>query len=170
MAYITYFTGGQRSGKSSSASSLALSKSNTPTYLATALVSDKEMESRIDRHKNDRGSNWTNIEENLFVGDLDFKDDSVVLLDCITLWLTSIFFKHDEDIDKSLVFFKNQWTKLKSKNIDLIVVSNEIGMGVIPENKMARKFTDLQGWANQIVAKDADEAYFMVSGLKMKLK
>jgi len=169
MAQITYFTGGQRSGKSSSASSLALSKSETPIYLATALVGDKEMESRIVRHKNDRGSNWINIEENLFVGDLEFKDNSVVLLDCITLWLTSIFFKHDEDIDKSLVFFENQWMKLKSKNIYLIVVSNEIGMGVIPDNKLSRKFIDLQGWANQIVARDADKAYLMVSGLKISL-
>lgn len=170
MALITYFTGGQRSGKSSSASNLALSKSNTPTYLATAVVRDDEMKERVEIHQNDRGENWVNIEESLYVGELDFKPNEVVLLDCITLWLTSIFFANNESVDESLSFFKAQWSKLKEKNIDLIVVSNEIGMGVIPNSAMARKFTDLQGWANQIIAKDADEAYLMVSGLKMKLK
>lgn len=170
MAIITYISGGQRSGKSSTAQNLALSKSNNPTYIATAFVSDDEMKARVDRHKSDRGSNWSSIEETLYVGDIDIADDSVVVLDCITLWLTSIFFKFDEDIDKSLYFFNHQWIKLTSKNIEIIVVSNEIGMGVIPSSAMARKFTDLQGWANQIVAKSSNEAYFMVSGLKMKLK
>lgn len=170
MAKITYISGGQRSGKSSTAQDLALSKSNNPTYIATAFISDDEMKARVDRHKSDRGSNWSSIEETLYVGDIDIADDSVVVLDCITLWLTSIFFKFDEDIDKSLDFFNHQWTKFTSKNIEIIVVSNEIGMGVIPNSAMARKFTDLQGWSNQIVAKSSDEAYFMVSGLKMKLK
>jgi len=170
MATITYISGGQRSGKSSTAQSLALSKSDKPFYVATAFVSDDEMKARVERHKTDRGDNWTSIEETTFVGDIDFTENSVVVLDCVTLWLTSIFFKFNEDVDKSLYFFRKQWDKLKSKKIDLIVVSNEIGMGVIPSSAMSRKFTDLQGWANQIIAKDADEAYFMVSGIKMKLK
>ena len=170
MSKITYITGGQRSGKSSTAQTNALSKSNKPTYVATAFISDDEMKARIYRHKADRGDNWTSIEETLFVGDLELNENSVVVLDCVTLWLTSIFFKFEEDVDGSLEFFKTQWNKLKSKNIDLIVVSNEIGMGVIPSSAMARKFTDLQGWANQIIANDADEAYLMVSGLKIRLK
>ena len=170
MAYVTYFTGGQRSGKSSTASNLALSKSRTPIYLATAIVGDDEMKERVEIHKNDRGSNWISIEESIYVGDLEFADGSVIVLDCITLWLTSIFFENNESVDESLSFFKIQWSKLKEKSIDLIIVSNEIGMGLHADTKMGRKFTDLQGWANQIVAKDANEAYFMVSGLKMKLK
>ncbi len=170
MATITYISGGQRSGKSSTAQRLALSKSNKPFFIATAFVSDDEMNDRVERHKRDRGDNWTSIEETLFVGSLDLPDNSVVVLDCITLWLTSIFFKFEEDIDKSLEFFNKQWTNLISKSIELIVVSNEIGMGVIPSSAMARKFTDLQGWANQIIAKDADEAYLMVSGIKVRLK
>jgi len=170
MAKITYISGGQRSGKSSTAQILALSKTDKPIYVATAFVSDDEMKARIERHKSDRGDNWTSIEETLYIGDLDLPDGSVVVLDCVTLWLTSIFFKLDEDVDKSLDFFKEQWCKLKSKNIDLIVVSNEIGMGVIPSSAMARKFADLQGWANQIIARDANEAFLMVSGLKMKIK
>ena len=170
MAYITYFTGGQRSGKSSTATNLALSKSNNPTYLATAVVRDNEMKDRVEIHKNDRGNNWINIEESLYVGNIEFKDNAVVVLDCITLWLTSIFFNNNESVDESLMFFREQWNKLKDKNIDLIVVSNEIGMGLHADTHMGRKFTDLQGWANQIIAKDANEAYFMVSGLKMKLK
>ncbi|RUA10950.1 MAG: adenosylcobinamide kinase/adenosylcobinamide phosphate guanyltransferase [Flavobacteriia bacterium] len=170
MAKIIYLTGGQRSGKSSAAQRLALSESNKPIYIATAVVTDNEMDKRIERHKRDRGNQWKNIEEPLYVGDLDIQKHAVVVLDCITLWLSSIFFKNKEDVEKSFLFFKNQWAKLISKDIRLIVVSNEIGMGLHADTEMGRKFTDLQGWTNQLIAKDADEAYLMVSGIKIKIK
>jgi len=170
MAKITYITGGQRSGKSSAAQELALTRSIHPVYIATAVVTDDEMNDRIERHKQDRGNQWINMEEPLYIGDLDIKENAVVVLDCITLWLSSIFFKNNESINESLKFFKDQWTKLISKNMELIVVSNEIGMGLHADTKMGRKFTDLQGWVNQIIAKDADKAIFMVSGIKMKIK
>jgi len=170
MAKITYITGGQRSGKSSAAQKLALSSSKNPIYIATAVVTDDEMNNRIERHKQDRGDQWTNLEEPLYVGGLDIKENTVVVLDCVTLWLSSIFFKNNESVNESLLFFKNEWKKLTTKNIDLIVVSNEIGMGLHADTKMGRKFTDLQGWVNQIIAKDADQAIFMVSGIEIKIK
>jgi len=170
MAKITYITGGQRSGKSSAAQNLALSKSDNPIYIATAVVTDVEMKKRIKRHISDRGEQWINMEEPVYVGDLDLKDGSIVVIDCVTLWLTSIFFKNNESIDKSLTFFQDQWNKLISKNIEMIIVSNEIGMGLHADTKMGRKFTDLQGWVNQIIGKDSDEAYLMISGLKVKIK
>ncbi len=170
MAKITYITGGQRSGKSSAAQELALSRSINPIYVATAIVTDDEMNDRIKRHKQDRGDQWGNIEEPLYVGDLDIKENSVVVLDCVTLWLSSIFFKNNESVNESLLFFKKEWKKLTTKNIDLIVVSNEIGMGLHADTKMGRKFTDLQGWVNQIIAKDADQAIFMVSGIEINIK
>lgn len=170
MAKITYITGGQRSGKSSAAQELALSKSKNPLYIATAIVTDNEMNDRIERHKKDRGGQWINMEEPLYVGDMDINEDAVVVLDCVTLWLSSIFFKNNESVNESLKFFKDQWIKLITKKIDLIIVSNEIGMGIHANTKMGRKFTDLQGWVNQIIAKDADQAIFMVSGIEMKIK
>jgi len=167
---IIYITGGQRSGKSSTAQNLALTKTSKPVFIATAVVTDDEMQKRIARHINERGNQWINIEEPLFVGDIDIKSKSVVVLDCVTLWLSSIFFKHNESVKDSLVFFQNQWNKFISKDLEIIVVSNEIGMGLHANTKMGRKFTDLQGWANQIIAKDADEVFFMVSGIKLKIK
>ena len=86
------------------------------------------------------------------------------------MWLSSIFFKNNESVKESLIFFKDQWTKLTTKNMELIVVSNEIGMGLHADTKMGRKFTDLQGWVNQIIAKDANQAIFMVSGIEIKIK
>lgn len=170
MATITYLTGGQRSGKSNAALNLATSLSKEPIYIATAVITDDEMNTRIERHKMERGDEWINIEEPLYVGNLNIKENSVVVLDCVTLWLSSIFFKNNESVSESLLFFKEQWEKLISKKIELIIISNEIGMGLHADTKMGRKFTDLQGWANQIIAKDADKAIFMVSGIKIKIK
>lgn len=169
MADITFITGGARSGKSAYAQQLAQEWSNAPVYLATARVWDADFQKRIARHKSDRGSNWQNIEEEKNISALHLEGE-VVLLDCITLWLTNIFHDSEYDPDASLAFALHEWNRFAEKDVRLIVVSNEIGMGVHPEHESARKFADLQGWMNQHIAKQAKKAVFMVSGIPVSIK
>ncbi len=169
MATITFITGGQRSGKSSYAQRLAEDKSQSPIYLATARIWDDDFKLRVERHKSDRGKNWQTIEEEFQLSKHDFVGKTV-LLDCITLWLTNIFYENKNDIDQSLMIAKNEWDKFTQQDFTLIVVSNELGMGVHPENEIARKFADLQGWMNQYIAKSANEVLLMVSGITVKIK
>ena len=169
MLEITFVTGGQRSGKSSFAQNLAEKKSMSPIYLATARIWDEDFEARIKRHQSDRGKQWQTIEEQIDISKHDFSGKTV-LLDCITLWLTNIFYENKNDVEQSLMIAKNEWDKFIQQDFTLIVVSNELGMGVHPENEIARKFADLQGWMNQYIAKNANEVLLMVSGISMKIK
>lgn len=167
---ITLITGGTRSGKSREAERIALARSPHPTYLATAKVLDEEMADRVRRHHERRQHQWHNIEEPLWLGQLDSLKGQVVLLDCLTLWSTNVFFHVGEDPDEALVFIKEQWAEMRPKVSDMILVTNEIGMGGISPNAMMRKFTDLQGWVNQFFAAQADEVILMVSGIPVKIK
>ena len=94
----------------------------------------------------------------------------MVVLDCITLWLTNYFTDNHFDMDKSLEQAKKEWDKFIENDFTLIVISNEIGMSLHADTEAGRKFTDLQGWMNQYIAKFADEVIFMVSGIPMKVK
>lgn len=169
MAQITFITGGQRSGKSSYAQRLAEEKSETPIYLATAHIWDDDFHERIKRHQSDRGEQWETIEEEIEIGKHDFTGKTV-LMDCVTLWLTNILFQNKDNINVSLERAKQEWAKIITQDCELIVVSNELGMGVIPENEIARKFTDLQGWMNQHIATTANKVFLMVSGIPVKIK
>ncbi len=166
---IYYITGGQRSGKSSFGQKLALSLSDNPIYLATSRHWDGEYEKRIDRHKADRDERWTNVEEEKHIGKLEF-DQRVVLVDCVTLWLTNFFVDTKNDVDQSLQLAKSEFNALTTQNSDFIFISNEIGMGTHAHTEIGRKFTDLQGWMNQFIAEKSDQAWLMVSGIPMKLK
>jgi adenosylcobinamide kinase/adenosylcobinamide-phosphate guanylyltransferase len=165
-SHITFVTGGQRSGKSSHAQKLAEELSTAPIYLATSRIWDEDFRQRVERHQNDRGNQWTTIEEEKQLSKLRFKGQTV-LLDCITLWLTNIFYDNNNDVEKSLQEAKAEWDAFIKQDFNLIVVSNELGMGVHPENEIARKFADLQGWMNQYIAKKADEVILMVSGIPL---
>lgn len=169
MAAITLITGGQRSGKSSFAQKLALRNSGNPIYLATARVWDKDFEERIKRHQSDRGENWQTIEEEKFISKLNI-DNRTVLLDCITLWLNNFFYDNEFDVDKAFNEAKSEWDLFIDKKFDLIVVTNEIGMGVHAENETSRKFADIQGWMNQHIAAHSNCVYLMVSGIPVKIK
>ena len=166
---IYYITGGQRSGKSSFGQKLALSLSDNPVYLATSRHWDGEYEKRIDRHKADRDERWTNVEEEKHIGKLEF-DQRVVLVDCVTLWLTNFFVDTKNNVDQSLQLAKSEFDALTTQNSDFIFISNEIGMGTHAHTEIGRKFTDLQGWMNQFIAEKSDQAWLMVSGIPMKLK
>lgn len=169
MGQITFITGGVRSGKSSYAQQLAESQSENPVYLATARVWDEDFRQRIERHQNDRGPHWTTIEQEKELSACEV-DGKTVLLDCITLWLTNIFFDNQFDADRSLEEAKTEWNRFVLKEMNLIVVSNELGMGVHPAEESARKFADLQGWMNQYIAQQASEVFLIIAGIPVKIK
>lgn len=169
MAKIIYITGGERSGKSSFAHDLALKLSQSPVYLATARVWDKDFRQRIERHKSSRDQRWTTVEEEKKISAHDFTG-KVVVMDCITLWLNNFHFDNNYDTEKTLLQAKEEFQKFIQKDFTLIVISNELGMGAIAERESTRKFVELQGWINQFIAKLASEAFWMVSGIPVKIK
>lgn len=169
MAQIILITGGQRSGKSSCAQQLALSLSPNPIYIATSRVWDEEHRQRILRHQADRGPEWTNVEEEKYISN-HIEKSSVALVDCVTLWLTNFFFDNKSDIDLSLKQAKEEFKNILSKDATILMVTNEIGLGGMPENEIQRKFTDLQGWMNQYIASKANEVILMVSGIPVTIK
>ncbi len=166
---IIYITGGERSGKSSHAQNLALSLSNTPKYIATSRIWDGNHRKRIDRHIADRDERWTSIEEEKAISN-HIRPRDVVVIDCVTLWLTNFFMDTKNDIEKSLELAKKEFNKLRHIDATIIIISNEIGMGVHAQTEIGRLFTELQGWMNQHIAKHADQATLMVSGIPVKLK
>jgi adenosylcobinamide kinase/adenosylcobinamide-phosphate guanylyltransferase len=169
MFKLIFITGGERSGKSAFAQKLALSLSASPVYLATAKVWDSDFANRIERHKNERNKQWTTIEEEINISRHDL-DGKVVVVDCITLWLTNIFAEQNYDCDKSVAKAQNEWQQLTNKDFTLIAVTNEIGMSLHAETESGRKFVELQGIINQYIAKKANEVYLMVSGISVKIK
>ena len=169
MRKIILITGGQRSGKSKKAEELALSLSPTPVYMATAHVWDDEFRERVRRHQERRGPQWTNIEEEMLLSRHDMTG-RVVVIDCVTLWLTNFFFANSSDVDVSLRLAKEEFDAFTKADATYIFVTNEIGLGGISADALQRKFTDLQGWMNQYIADKADEVILMVSGIEVKIK
>jgi len=169
MKKIILITGGQRSGKSRYAEQLALSFSTNPVYLATSRIWDDEHAKRIERHKSNRGKEWTNIEEEKELSRYDLSG-KVILIDCVTLWATNYFFDLQSDTEKALSKLKTEFDKFTNQEAQYIFVTNEIGMGEMSQNEIQRKFADLQGWLNQYIASKSDEVYLMISGIPVKIK
>jgi adenosylcobinamide kinase/adenosylcobinamide-phosphate guanylyltransferase len=167
---IYLITGGERSGKSSYAQNLALQLSDSPMYVATARKWDSDFQNRIDRHQQERDERWTNIEKEKHLSEIDFTAKTA-LVDCVTLWLTNFFVDTKNDVALSLEEAKAEFEKIAAQeNTNLIIVTNEIGMGVHAETHIGRKFTELQGWMNQFLASKADQVVLMVSGIPVKIK
>lgn len=166
---IYYITGGERSGKSGYAQQLAESLSNTPYYLATSRIWDADFKKRVDRHLSDRDERWTTIEEEKNISTVIPKNTTVVI-DCVTLWLTNFYVDTKNNVEESLRLATQEIDRLIEIDATIIIISNEIGMGLHADTKIGRKFTELQGWVNQYIAKKADKATFMVSGLPLTLK
>ena len=194
MRKIILITGGERSGKSRHAEALALSIASCPVYVATARVWDEEFRERIRIHRERRGVQWENIEEEKYLSRLDVTG-RVVLVDCLTLWCTNFFFDRVgdagpvsdngmEDVTDCalqaaesvkmnsaiLQEMEEELTRFTAQDATFIFVTNEIGMGGTPANIVQRRFTDLLGWLNQFVARMADEVVLMVSGIPVKIK
>lgn len=165
----TLITGGARSGKSVLAEARALAASGRPTYIATATAGDAEMTDRIARHRARRDARWADMEVPLdLVAALDASDGSGArLVDCLTLWLTNLMFTPGRDWRaeaEALV------AALPRQQSPVILVTNEVGMGIVPDNALAREFRDAAGTLNQRIAAVADEVILAVSGLSLKVK
>ena len=169
MAKIIYITGGERSGKSSFAQKKGLELSTHPIYLATARIWDSDFKKRVEHHQQDRDERWTTIEEEKFISKIDF-NEKVVVIDCITLWLTNIYTDNKYKVEETIKQAVEEFEKLITQDCTLIIVSNEIGMGVHADTLSVRKFTEIQGRINQLIAHHATEAFLMISGIPIKIK
>lgn len=169
MRKIIYVTGGQRSGKSAFAQAMAERLAPNPIYLATARHWDADFDRRIALHQRNRGEHWTTLEEEKELSKHDLTGRTV-MMDCVTLWLTNLYCDHNYDIHPAMAEAKEEWARFIDQDMTLIVVSNEIGMGTHAPDEASRHFADMQGWINQHIAATSDEAYFLVSGIPIKIK
>jgi adenosylcobinamide kinase/adenosylcobinamide-phosphate guanylyltransferase len=165
-----FITGGARSGKSSFAIAEASRVYGKKAYIATAEALDEEMRQRIENHKRQRGDEWVTYEEPLKVADVIKKIEgkySVIVIDCLTLWLSNIM--HGcLNIKAEIEYLISS---ILTPHLPLMyIVSNEVGMGIVPENEIARKFRDMAGVLNQKMAEVSDTVYMMVSGIPIKIK
>ena len=169
---IYFITGGARSGKSAFAEKLAKDLGGKRAYVATAQALDAEMAARIAKHRQDRGTAWETFEEPLAVAELLRKLSGrydVTLLDCLTLWLSNVM-AHTDSAAAVITRSDELIGAIKEHRGSCILVSNEVGLGIVPDNPLARKFRDLAGTLNQKVALAADEVYFTAAGIPLKIK
>lgn len=166
---MIFITGGARSGKSRYAQELALRHSDRPVYVATARIWDEEFRERIRLHRQDRDERWRSMEEERQLSTLALEGE-VVVIDCMTLWITNFFSDTRADVNACLESCRREIDELAKKEAFLILISNEIGMGMHADTEAGRKFSDLQGWINQYIAAAADEVIFMVSGIPLTIK
>lgn len=161
--HITLVTGGARSGKSALAERLVTRHAGPRIYIATAEGRDGEMADKILQHQARRGEGWTTIEEPRdLAGTLQASDgQGVRMVDCLTLWLANCM--ESPDIDGLVM------TLCRQSN-PVVLVTNELGQGIVPDNALARRFRDQHGWMNQAVAEVADEVWMAVSGQPLRLK
>ena len=163
---LILITGGARSGKSTKALALA-APYHEKLFVATARALDDEMRARIDRHRAERGESWKTIEEPLDLARaMQIDPGAVAVVDCMTLWLSNAM-DAEIDIEGALDAFI---AAARQRRAPVIVVTNEVGMGIVPVYESARRFRDLAGLANQRVAAAADAVWLMVCGLGMQLK
>ncbi len=173
MGRLVFITGATRSGKSRLAVEMAMDISDEKVaFLATCIPKDSEMKRRVLSHKKNRPSRWKTIEagEDILKALKSIKADfKVVVIDCLTLFVSDLLTRgeSEKEIKKKVLDAVEFMSKAPYTSI---VVSNEVGAGIVPENRLAREFRDLAGIANQIVAKEANEAYFVVAGIPMKIK
>jgi adenosylcobinamide kinase/adenosylcobinamide-phosphate guanylyltransferase len=169
---IIFITGGARSGKSRFAEELARQFPGSRAYLATAQALDEEMAERVRRHRKNRSADWQTLEVPLEVPECISAEGNrfdLILLDCLTLWVSNLMMaglKGEEILAKGDLLVE---ACRKAKG-SILLVGNEVGMGIVPDNAQARMFRDLSGLIQQKVAREADEVYLLVSGIAQKIK
>jgi adenosylcobinamide kinase/adenosylcobinamide-phosphate guanylyltransferase len=161
----TLVLGGARSGKSRYAEAL-LANAHPRLYLATAAAGDEEMAERIRRHREQRGLAWTTREAPLELPDAIRAETGALLVDCLTLWLSNLM-AQDRDIDGAT---EQLCAAIRRPGGPVVLVSNEVGLGIVPDNALARAFRDHAGRLNQSIAGIAERVVFMAAGLPMTLK
>jgi len=163
--------GGARSGKSRLAQDMAARRWLHPVYLATAEILDDEMAARVRMHRRTRARRWHCVEEPLEIAKIirrGVPGTDGLLVDCLTIWLSNVLLKEGRG---AFARRRDELVKaLHQTRQDVILVANEVGMGVVPENALGRTFRDLAGWLNQAVAKEADTVIFVAAGLPLVLK
>jgi len=171
---LTLVLGGARSGKSRYAEQCARNSGKQVVYIATATVTDEEMRDRIERHRKQRCIGWSTVEEPIYLANAiqSFSENSFILIDCLTLWLSNIMFDSKGDLREAV--FEGQATALlkvldKTDN-EILMVSNEIGSGVVAVDKNTRRFVDEAGLLNQKISQLADRVVLITAGLPLVLK
>ena len=169
---VTFILGGARSGKTRHGLALAEAQrasGRQTIYIATAQAHDDEMQDRIDKHKQERDGEWTTVDAPLDLAGAiadNSATDTCLLIDCLTLWATNLLLgDHDIDAESDRLI-----AALKNAQGPVILVSNEVGLGIVPENKLARQFRDIAGRLNQDVAATANRVVFVAAGLPLVLK
>jgi adenosylcobinamide kinase/adenosylcobinamide-phosphate guanylyltransferase len=166
---LTLVLGGARSGKSRLAEALVRrwAGAATPTYIATAEALDAEMQARIERHRADRGEAWTTVEAPMALPAALMRARAVpVLVDCLTLWLSNLMLA-DRPLDRAADALM---TALQERRAPTVLVANEVGLGIVPETPLGRRFRDAAGLLNQQIAARADAVVFAAAGLPLVLK
>ena len=175
MNEITFVIGGCRSGKSRYALDLAGKLSeNKKIFIATCLPQDEEMRQRVARHQKDRGKTWITLEVPIDLPEAVTQNSSrgdVILVDCLTLWISNLLTKTQKiSEDEAIESVDNLTRTLQTVNCPVILVSNEVGTGIVPENRLARQFRDIMGMTNQRVAACAHGVIWMVAGIPVTIK
>ena len=182
MKKITLILGGARSGKSRLAQEMA-SLAKTVLFVATASAGDEDMRIRIAKHQAERPSHWRTLEAGLHVGDkidIAFQDEELVLIDCMTLLISNVLCQYSDDqLENQSAELLEQQVSTEIKELQeclqrlpasFIIVSNEVGLDIVPNNRLGRLYRDFLGRANQSLAACADEVLFMVAGIPLRIK
>ena len=172
MGRLILITGGARSGKSRFAVDLAKRLGERVAFIATCVPRDEEMRQRVEEHKKNRPDSWKTIEEETDVASVLQslpEDCEVAIVDCLTLLVSNLLLtgESEQEISRQVREIAASTLKL---HLTAIVVSNEVGAGIVPENQLGRRFRDIAGLANQILARGAAEVYLLVSGIPLKIK
>ncbi|MBW8016165.1 MAG: bifunctional adenosylcobinamide kinase/adenosylcobinamide-phosphate guanylyltransferase [Planctomycetes bacterium] len=174
---VTLYTGGCRSGKSNLALEMAREVSESVCFIATCVPQDDEMHLRVKKHQQERPSSWRLIEEPLnlagAISAVDRKNFPVVLVDCLTLWICNLMCAENDPLgceNQMAIEAEKIIDSARQYGGDVIFVSNEVGMGIMPVNAMSRNYADLAGRCNQVIAKGADKVIFVSCGIGIKLK
>ncbi len=176
MGRMTLITGGARSGKSGYCQKMAEKIPGPRTIIATCPILDQEMRERVEIHKKDRrGRDWQTIEEtiNLKNAIASIPDSETIVVDCLTLWINNLLLgEHGDKLDEKVMtdFSAEVLQQCRQRSGPIFFVSNEVGLGIVPDNQLARRFRDLAGRCNQVIAQEADRVIFMVSGIAQIIK
>jgi len=172
MGKLIFITGGARSGKSKYAAKLAKNISRKVLFLATGTAKDEEMKKRIEEHKKSRPIYWETVEETKDIASalLNIKSSyKVIIIDCLTFFISNLLL---DGIDEKTILgeIKKIVEIILKADYTTIVISNEVGGGIVPDNELGRKFRDTAGLTNQIIAESAQQVYLVVSGIPIKIK
>lgn len=178
MTNISLVLGGCKSGKSAFALEQANKKKTNKYFIATSIPLDKEMKQRIQKHKKQRDKTWTCIEEPINIYDTINKcalKADVIIIDCLTIWVSNLLLLFCKNQRKKETFEIKEEVKLLKKALKktkcpVYLVSNEVGYGVVPDNKLGRNFRDLVGFVNQSIAKTADKVFITIAGINKQIK